>query len=209
MAKRVVAFVDGFNLYHAIDALGQRHLKWVDLRSLARWFALPPEYSLDRVLYFTAYATWLKPAWARHRAYTDALTACDVEVVLSKFKKKERRCPACSNRYQGHEEKETDVSIGAHLVDLAYQDEYDRALLISGDSDICPAVRLVRERFPTKEIKVLTPPGRRTTKGLADATGMAATLVKQVHVERSLLPKTVCDSTGNVVAVRPLEYDPP
>jgi hypothetical protein len=28
---RVVAFIDGFNLYHSILALRQPHLKWLDL----------------------------------------------------------------------------------------------------------------------------------------------------------------------------------
>jgi len=209
MTKRVVAFVDGFNLYHAIDDLGQEHLKWVDLRTLALEFAPAPHDSLERVLYFTAYATWLKPAWARHRAYTSALRASGVEVMLSKFKKKQRRCALCQRYYRGHEEKETDVSIGVHLLDLAHRDEYDRALLVSGDSDLCPAVKLVRERYPEKEIVVLTPPGRRTTKGLADATGIRATRMKSLHVERSLLPETVFDADGNAVAVRPAKYDPP
>ena len=32
--ERVVCFIDGFNLYHAIVRLGEPHLKWLDLRRL-------------------------------------------------------------------------------------------------------------------------------------------------------------------------------
>ena len=35
MAKRVACYVDGFNLYHAIDDLRKPHLKWVNLWALA------------------------------------------------------------------------------------------------------------------------------------------------------------------------------
>ncbi|MFO1241201.1 MAG: hypothetical protein U1E64_12690 [Sphingomonadaceae bacterium] len=27
--RRVIVYIDGFNLYHAIDDLGQPHLKWL------------------------------------------------------------------------------------------------------------------------------------------------------------------------------------
>ena len=29
--RRVSVYIDGFNLYHAIDALNENHLKWLDL----------------------------------------------------------------------------------------------------------------------------------------------------------------------------------
>ena len=46
---RVNAYVDGFNLYHAIDELGHNHLKWVNLRALCEQFLRGPQYSLERV----------------------------------------------------------------------------------------------------------------------------------------------------------------
>jgi hypothetical protein len=33
---RVACYLDGFNLYHAIDDLQKPHLKWVDLEALAQ-----------------------------------------------------------------------------------------------------------------------------------------------------------------------------
>ena len=33
--KRVAVYVDGFNLYHALDDLAENHLKWLDLWSLS------------------------------------------------------------------------------------------------------------------------------------------------------------------------------
>ena len=38
--RRAVAFIDGFNLYHAICALEANHLKWVDLWALFYYFQI-------------------------------------------------------------------------------------------------------------------------------------------------------------------------
>jgi hypothetical protein len=40
---RVSAFIDGFNLYHALDSTGKHHLKWLDLRALCLAFAPAPQ----------------------------------------------------------------------------------------------------------------------------------------------------------------------
>jgi hypothetical protein len=34
LPERVICFVDGFNLYHALHSIGKPHLKWLDLRKL-------------------------------------------------------------------------------------------------------------------------------------------------------------------------------
>ena len=45
----------------------------------------------------------------------------------------------------GHwHEKGVDVKIATDLVALAYRDEYDTAVLVSGDGDLAPAVTEVR-----------------------------------------------------------------
>jgi len=33
--RNVIAYIDGFNLYHAIDELAQPHLKWLNLWALS------------------------------------------------------------------------------------------------------------------------------------------------------------------------------
>lgn len=206
---RTVALVDGFNLYHALDDLRANHLKWLDLRAMLSHFALPPQFSLDRVLYFSAYATWKSGHYQRHQAYVRALEARGVEAIMGKFKEKERECKNCGNKWTSHEEKETDASIAMHLLDLAQQDQFERALLVTADSDLCPAARMVLNRFPAKEIKILTPPGRYSSNELAAATGREPSKIQPIHILRSLLPAQVVDANGLVVATRPSHYDPP
>ncbi|CAA7616379.1 NYN domain-containing protein [Magnetospirillum sp. UT-4] len=206
--ERVICFVDGFNLYHAIDGLGRPHLKWVDLMGLARCFIGTRSQQLDDLFYFSAYATWRPDSAKRHRAYVAAIQAMGATPVMGHFKDKTRWCPACKNRSVGHEEKETDVNIALALLDQAYRDLYDHAFLVTGDSDIAPAVRLVLSHFPNKKITVIAPPHRPHSSELIQAATTKAKITP-AHVERCLMPRIITDAGGNLVATRPVEYDPP
>jgi len=208
---RVSAFIDGFNLYHAILATGQNHLKWANLRQLCEVFAPRPQFDLGDVFFFTAYAPWRQASYARHREFVQALASVGVTTVLGEFKKKDRECFACGSRWTDHEEKETDVNIAIHLLNEARRGSFERALIVSGDSDLAPAVRMLRSEFPGKQVRVITPVGRRSSKELGIAAGDLSfcRLMKVTHLERSLFGATVLGSDSSVVASRPPAYDPP
>lgn len=208
---RVTAFIDGFNLYHALDDLDRPYLKWLNLSALCQHFAPRPQFELDPIYYFTAYATWRPSAFRRHREYMTALRAVGVTPILGNFKYKNRECRTCGSTWQDHEEKETDVNIALHLLLGAVKDEYDRALLISGDSDLSPAVRAVKKECPGKDIRIVAPVGRAYSMELYRAAGgkRHCRQMKPFHVERSLFDEQVEDSSGAVVAVRPSKYNPP
>ncbi|APV49013.1 hypothetical protein BWI17_04545 [Betaproteobacteria bacterium GR16-43] len=204
---RVAAFIDGFNLYHAIQDLKRPHLKWVDLRKVILCFLDPKVHDLVGVYYFSAYATWLESAHKRHQAYVKALSVSGVTPLLGNFKEKERGCNKCGAGWTAHEEKESDVNLALSMVRGAYRDEYDEAFLICGDSDIAPSVRMIKADFPKKTIKVIAPPGRRHSKELSEIADKLAK-IKDVHLERSLLPETLLDADGAAIA-RPAPYAPP
>ena len=208
--QRVAVFVDGFNLYHALKALREEHLKWLSLRKLSEVFAPAPQFTIDHIFYFSAYATWLPDALIRHRKYISALEAEGIAVVLGNFKKKDRKCFACNASWKDHEEKETDVNIALSLLDGAYRNIYDRALILSADSDLAPAIRMVRDRFPEKSIRLLIPMGRTNISELVSAVGgpKAASKIKRLHLERCLLPESISDKNGRVIH-RPAKYTPP
>jgi len=210
-AIRVIAYIDGFNLYHAVKDTGARHHQWLDLWSLCEVFAPKSHFELKEVCYFSAYATWLPDAYKRHREYVKALKSCGVTPILAQFKEKSRGCTKCGSRWIAHEEKETDVSIAVRMLDDAYRDRFDRALLVSGDSDLSPPIRMVIDRFPKKQVRVLTPIGRNHSWALVNAAGglKCAKKIGRTHLDMSLLPKQVVDSNGEIVATRPKLYDPP
>ena len=202
--KRVNVYIDGFNLYHAIDALKIPHLKWLDLAALSRSLLRNGE-TLGTVYYFSAFATWLPPAYARHRDYVAALKHQGVTPVMGHFKNKPRSCSACGAKWVGHEEKETDVHIAVRLVADALRDEFDRAIVISADSDLAPAIRTAKQYAPAKEIMVAAPPGR-----FGSARDLQPRLeLTKGRIAKALLPEQILDDQGAVIVRRPPSYDPP
>lgn len=206
---RVAAFIDGFNLYHAVSDLRKPHFKWLDLRKVVLGFLDPQIHTLEATYYFSAYATWLIDAHKRHQSYVVALKNSGVIPVMGSFKEKQRGCNSCGAGWTGHEEKETDVNLALHMLRCAYRNEYDEAFLITGDSDIAPSVKMIKEDFPDKKIKLITPPGRRQSNELGTIAHKSVR-IKDIHLERSLFPEHIIDSAnGNVIVTRPTQYSPP
>ncbi len=205
---RVISFIDGFNLYHAILNLKDPQLKWLDLRKLSQEFLHPEREKLVQVLYFSTIASHRsQAAQIRQKSYLRALELRGVKTVLGQFKQKTRNCPECFVRYTGHEEKETDVNIALALIDLAYQGAYDRAILVTNDSDQVPSIRKVLERFPNKKITVLIPPHTRECNELIRASSAKAKITPN-HLKICLLPEIVSDASRHISIKRPEEYDP-
>lgn len=202
MATRTIVYIDGFNLYHSLDDLGDPHLKWLNLWSLSEKL-LRGDQVITAVKYFTAYATWRHASYRRHQRYVAALEANGVTPIIGRFKAKTVRCHArCRQTYITHEEKETDVNIGVHLMADALRDRFDRALVISADTDLNSAVSCTRMETPTKRIDIIAPPGRmgRNSAALFEVT--------KGRVRSSLLPGQITASDGRII-MRPPEYDPP
>jgi uncharacterized LabA/DUF88 family protein len=167
----------------------------------------PVSGQLIGVHYFSAYATWLPASMARHKAFVAALESVGVDVHLATFKDKDRKCPHCKRQYLSHEEKETDVHLALALLDHARQNMYDRALIISRDSDLVPAARMTKAAFPDKELFVVAPPH------LGHSNDMLAVVdgkhkIQKKHLEACLFPATITLADGTVIP-RPPEYDPP
>jgi len=157
--SRVCCYVDGFNLYHAIEALGCPELKWLNLTALARSF-LQKKDTLGGVTYFTAVMKWNLAKAQRHREYIAALTASGVEVVESRFQKNGNYCNAYDRYCDFYEEKQTDVAFAVRVLSDAQRGICDRVLLMTADSDQIPLVPEIRERCPAISIEILAPPGR-------------------------------------------------
>lgn len=145
---RVAAYVDGFNLYHAIANCGKDHLKWLDLWRLCEAFAPGPMNELVSVKYYSAFATWLPGPYRRHQVYTSALAGAGVTCLMGQFKQKPAQCKRCGAKWIRHEEKESDVALGVQLATDAFLDVYDKALVITADNDVCPSLRSVRHISP-------------------------------------------------------------
>jgi uncharacterized LabA/DUF88 family protein len=202
--RRVIAYIDGFNLYHAIDDLKKPHLKWVDLHKLAQSICGADE-TLMGVYFFTAYPTWKPNSLARHQEYVTALRHIGVRCVIGHFKSKTQTCNKCGATWTRHEEKETDVAIAVQLMADAFTNQFDRALIISADSDMAPALRTIRQHHPNRTLDVIAPPNR-----FGSARDLKPKLaITPGRLAKCLLPETVTGQDGKVIFTRPTEYAPP
>ena len=157
--KKVICYVDGFNLYHATKELPYPDSSNVNLWSLAKSF-LRDDQELIAVHYFSAYAQWKPSDKQKHIRYVKALKKSGVTVTLAHFKKKHKQCKNCKCRWVEHEEKETDVRIALQILEDAIDDKFDTAFIISGDSDMVPVVEAVKRRCPNKRIMLALPKHR-------------------------------------------------
>ncbi len=190
--ERVVAFIDGFNIYHSIADKKLNNLKWLNYRTLAQAFIKRSSQQLKEVYYFTALANWNSNKVNRHKIYIEALKTQDVKVILGKFKRVTKKCRKCYNLYKTFEEKETDVNIAIYLLSFAFQDKFDLALLFSGDSDLVPAIKKIKEWCPDKKIKVIIPYGRSAEylKKVCDEYAH----IKRKHLEKCQLPENISNN---------------
>ncbi|GIK15748.1 MAG: hypothetical protein BroJett003_07120 [Planctomycetota bacterium] len=167
MPARSIIYVDGFNFYYGA-VRGSSH-KWLNLALCFRH--LRPHDQIQRIHYFTAIVDG--ETRTNQEIYLRALaTTPEVNVILGKFKFKERKCQVTSCTFNGSrtfvmpEEKRTDVNIAVQLLRDIYHDNADRFIVVSGDSDLVPALNLAKSEAPEKKIIVYVP-SRNPTRGAA------------------------------------------
>lgn len=204
--KRAGFYIDGYNVYHAICETSVNHLKWCSYSAVAKALAGKGE-EVAFVKYYSAVAEHYPNSAFRHKIYLNALRATGVKCRLANFKEKSQGCRACNASWVGHEEKESDVNLCIDLLDDAYQGLIDVAYIVSSDSDITPAVKRVRVRFPKIELVAV----KIVDRGLSSAIKQACH--RDVHLSRAVLrnsrlPERV--QAGNkIVAWCPSQYKLP
>lgn len=215
MKSKVAFFVDGFNVYHAIKNIvagdiKKNYLKWIDLRKLFERFIDNKTEEIADIYYFTATPDHIRKTGvldrynALVRVYMQHLK---IKVVKGKFKKKHARCPKCHQRYEGHEEKQSDVNLCLYLLKSAYENWYDRMVLVTQDSDMAPVAKMVQTVCPGK-LTLLTPPELSPSKEISKILGSGG-IIKEAHLGSALLDAIYYNKDGRVAVIRPVEYDPP
>lgn len=160
---RVIAYVDGFNLYFGMKSKGWKRFYWLDIPELVRKI-LKPNQQLLETKYFTSRVSASmadpdKPK--RQNTYLEALqTLPGLSVFFGHYLQTSSTCRKCGASRLVQSEKMTDVNIATQLLADAFLDRFDTAFAISGDSDLAPPVKLIGQVFPGKWITVAFPPGR-------------------------------------------------
>ena len=161
--NRVIAYIDGFNLYYGLKDSGWKRYYWLNIKMLAESL-LKPGQRLETTKYFTSRVSSCiqNPDKGRRQGvYLEALaTLSPFSIFYGHYLQKPLRCRNCGACWNVHEEKMTDVNIAVELMTDAFQDRFDTALLISGDSDLAGPITAVSRLFPTKRVVVAFPPNR-------------------------------------------------
>jgi uncharacterized LabA/DUF88 family protein len=195
--ERVIAYVDGFNLYFGLKSKGWRRYYWLNIQMLAQNL-LKPNQRLLLTKYFTARITGPPDKEKRQSTYIEALeTLSEFQIFYGKYQLNPRQCSHCGVQDEVPNEKMTDVNIAVEILKDAYQDEFDVALLISADSDLVPPVKTVRELFSNKRVVVASPPGRYSID-LAESANKSFVISRR-NIAKSLLPEEIEKAGGYIL----------
>lgn len=152
---RTNIYIDGFNLYYG--ALKGTPFKWLNVAQMCQH--LLPHNQLAKIKYFTANVSARpddpdKPI--KQQTYFRALkTLPNLEVILGHFLVKECMMPLAGQpadapkfvKVVKFEEKGSDVNLATHLLHDGHNKEYEVAVLITNDSDLLEAIRIVRQEL--------------------------------------------------------------
>lgn len=193
-ASRVIAYIDGFNLYHGLRDAGLEDSRWLDLHGMCVSL-LEPSERLELVRYFTSRVKGSPAKAARQAVFIDALRARGgIEIDFGHFLSNTVQCFNCGNVWKKNEEKKTDVNVAVRLLEDASDDRFDTAMIVSGDSDLVPPIESLRRRFPHKRVVVAFPPRRRSSQ-LAQAASAVFPIYPQT-VRANHLPDPVRTAAG-------------
>lgn len=161
--NRTYIYVDAFNLYYG--ATKNTKYKWLNIYNLYQ--RLLPKNDIVKIKYFTALVSARKNDLnqpVRQKVFLRALeTISCLKIYYGHFLTRSRHLPLVkpNNRRQyAHvyrtEEKGSDVNLAVHLLYDAFKNNYDTAVIISNDSDLYEAIKIVKENFE-KIIGILNP----------------------------------------------------
>ncbi len=131
--NRLIAYVDGFNLYFGLRSRRWRRYYWLDLNRLVQNL-LRPDQVLVETKYFTSRisAPVADPQKARQQvAYLEALqTLPGVRIFFGHYLENPICCRRCGATWMSHDEKMTDVNLATELLTDAFDDRFDRRRLL-------------------------------------------------------------------------------
>lgn len=201
---RTIVYIDGFNLYYG--CLKGTPYRWIDLCALAD--LLLPKSSVVAVKYFTARVSGSttdpnKPR--RQETYFRALAQNPrLQRIEGTFLSNIKRMPVHqpgpgqdrSVMVRATEEKGSDVNLAVHLVHDGHLGHYETAVVISNDSDLAEAIRLVREDLKLP-VGVISPFKTLTHRLRAQASFTRP--IRTGHLQASQLPAVIRDADGRTI----------
>lgn len=162
---------------------------------------MKPHQTLVGVKYFTSRVNNSPDKQKRQSTYIDALESTGIKIIYGNYQDGSSECKRCGHVWRVAKEKMTDVNIATAIIVDAYKDEYDMALLISGDSDLTPQIREVHDLFKQKRVFIAFPPKRHNNSMALIAKG-SETIGRKKLVD-SQFEEEVISKTGYKLRIPP------
>lgn len=205
---KTTIYIDGFNLYYG--CLKNSPYKWLDLRALFQTL-LHSDNQITDIKYFTARVR-TRPnddsAQKRQRIYIRALEAWipEINVKYGHFLQNKTRMananpPPNTVEVIKTEEKGSDVSLAVHLLNDAWLGKFDCGVVVSNDSDMAEAMRLIRQFHPNKILGLITPGIGKTSYPLKQQ----AHFVRKIQ-DRALKSSQMPDIIPNTNISKPISW---
>lgn len=215
--SRTIIYIDGYNLYYS--RLKGTAYKWLDVGTLFREQILKPHDPSANVVCIKYFTSPVKASYARHGVasehaqtqYHRALKAThgDLLEIIQGFHifgttnmplhvegaepDKQNLAPVWMI-----EEKQTDVNLALQVYRDAVRGECDQQVICTNDSDLEPALQLVREDAPNVRIGLVVPLRDKvlscnavTNKRLTSKADWVRKHILDAELESSQLPKSV------------------
>ena len=202
---RTYIYVDGFNLYYG--ALKDSPYKWLDIKALFRGI-LQPKNNILQIKYYTARVSARPddpdaPTWQDIYLRALELYIPELTIIEGHFIQKSvsmmLETPIGGKRFARvikTEEKGSDVNLAVHLVNDAWRNHYDCAVVCSNDGDLSEAVRIVRrELHKTVVLAVPGDPNNRPTSVELKRWASATLRIKADALAASQLPNPIPGTT--------------
>ena len=199
---RTYIYIDGFNFYYG-QVKGTPY-KWLNLDALCRAYLDPGKNDIARIKYFTALVK-SRPSdpdqHVRQQTYIRALsTLPNFEIIYGHFLTHEVMMPRADGcglvKVIKTEEKKSDVNIAVHLLSDAYKNEYECAVLVSNDSDISEALRIVRSEL--HKVVILLNPQKRPSEELKKYADLIKP-IRQGALASCQFPEQIGDKNGTII----------
>jgi hypothetical protein len=165
MKKTVKFYIDGFNFYRGLKEAKWKKYYWIDLVKLSQNLVRKyKDFEVIEVNYFTAKPIFNQDQLKRQGILFNVnkkLNPGLFNLHYGEYQKKNIKCLAdCQKEFLVPTEKRTDVNIATQIMGDYFLKKCDVIALVTGDNDLIPPIKLIKEIDPQKEIFIFYPPFR-------------------------------------------------
>lgn len=134
---RTICFIDNSYIFRG----SYKHQWRVDFKKLVD--ALGKDGAIWQTYFFASEED--PPNSDQTNLYKYLRLALHFEVHLYPLRKRQMRCNSCGNEWSSYSEKAAAIGMASTLVSLAYNNAFDTAILVTGDSDFLDPIRTVKD----------------------------------------------------------------